>query len=57
MNNKEEEKIVEKIIERIDYVLGGINQISTRQADLLTAKTVRALSEAYKNLRDAGGKR
>lgn len=46
----DKERVVEKIIERIDYVLDGINQMSTRQADLLTAQAARELSEAYKNL-------
>jgi len=51
----DKERVVEKIIEKIDYVLGGINQISTRQADLLSAQAVRELSEAYKNL--TGGRK
>ncbi len=46
----DEEKIIKKIIEKIDCILDDINQYSTRDRDFSIAQTARELSEAYKNL-------
>ena len=48
MTNEEERTT---LLSKIDYVLGGINDASSRDTDLKIAQTVQALSEAYKNLR------
>lgn len=46
-------RMTDAIIKRIDLVIGGINSRSSREADLLSAQAVQALSEAYKNLKEA----
>lgn len=45
-------EVRERILSKIDYILGGINSISTRGDDLKSAQAVQALSEAYKNLEE-----
>ncbi len=46
------EEIRKTILSKIDYILGGICGISSRDADLKSAQAVRELSEAYKILEE-----
>lgn len=45
-------RLTDAITKKIDLVIGGINSRSSREADLLSAQAVQALSEAYKNLKE-----
>lgn len=44
------EKVAKEIIDKMSYIMGGINARSTRQDDLIISQALQALSEAYKNL-------
>lgn len=44
----------EKIIEKLVYLIDGINGRSSREEDLKISQAVQMLSEAYKNIKEAG---